>query len=181
MTDSIGIDPSPIRRKQVYPSIKSCLEYEEENEEESFTWFLFIVSRHIPFNPCILSRFFIEEYTSVFHFNSSQQIFWYSPFKPSYLFTAAYCWRILLLRSLSFRKMVIGASISDRWIDTIGWNWIDGSMVIGLTRILWSMIDTIDQKEKSLTDGSILSVVSIESIGIDPSPIVPIYALRKKA
>jgi hypothetical protein len=44
--------------------------------------------------------------------------------------------------------MVIGESIFNRWIDTIGWKWTDGSMIIGLTRILWSMIDTIDQKEK---------------------------------
>jgi hypothetical protein len=34
-------------------------------------------------------------------------------------------------------------------------------MVISLARILKSIIDTIDQKEKSLTDGSILSVVSM--------------------
>ncbi len=30
-------------------------------------------------------QLFIEEYTSVFYFNSSQQIFWHSLFKPSYL------------------------------------------------------------------------------------------------
>ncbi len=30
-------------------------------------------------------QLFIEEYTTVFHLNISQQIFWYSPFKPSYL------------------------------------------------------------------------------------------------
>ncbi len=34
-----------------------------------------------------------------------------------------------------------------RWID---WIWIDRSNAIGKTRILWSIIDTIDQKEKNL-------------------------------
>jgi hypothetical protein len=50
-------------------------------------------------------------------------------------------------------------SIFDWWIDNIGWKWTDGLMVISLTRILWSMIDTIDQKNKSLTDGSILKFI----------------------
>jgi hypothetical protein len=31
----------------------------------------------------------------------------------------------------------------------------------GLTSILWSTINAVDQKEKSFTDGSILSVVSM--------------------
>jgi hypothetical protein len=29
MTDSIGIDPSPIRRKQVYSALKRYIEYED--------------------------------------------------------------------------------------------------------------------------------------------------------
>ncbi len=45
----------------------------------------------------------------------------------------------------SFRKL---GTDFDRWIDTIGYMWTYRSMVICLTRILWSMIDTIDQKEK---------------------------------
>jgi hypothetical protein len=75
--------------------------------------------------------------------------------------------------------MVTKESISDRWIDTIGWKWTDGSMVIGLTRILWSMIDTIDQKEQIFNrwidtiggqhDQQYRSIASIDSIGIDPS------------
>ncbi len=56
-------------------------------------------------------------------------------------------------------------------------------MVIILTRILWSIVDTIDQKEKLLTDGLILSMVSMtysidrsyRYCSIDPSPIMPSY------
>ncbi len=60
---------------------------------------------------------------------------------------------------ISFRKMGVGEPIFDQWIDTIGWIWTDGSMVIGLTRM--DMIDTIDQREKIFSRRSILSVVSI--------------------
>jgi hypothetical protein len=62
--------------------------------------------------------------------------------------------------------------------------WTGGSMAISLTRILWSIIDTIDQKEKFFTDESILLMVSMtDSIdrwyhyrSIDPSPIMSSYA-----
>ncbi len=69
-------------------------------------------------------QLFIEEYTFVFHFNCSQQIFWHSAFKLSYLqrpIVEEYFYWVLFH--------------SEKWwpmtIDTIGWKWTDGSMVIG--------------------------------------------------
>ncbi len=38
--------------------------------------------------------------------------------------------------------------IFNWWIDTIRWMWTSESMAIGLTRILWSINDTFNQKEK---------------------------------
>ncbi len=66
-------------------------------------------------------------------------------------------------------------------IDTIDTVCTNGSMAIGQISLLWSIDDSIDQKKKNyLTDGSITSMkmrlnVSIDTIGIDPSLIVPIY------
>ncbi len=59
----------------------------------------------------------------------------------------------------------------DRWIDRM---WIDRLMAIGITRIPWSIIDTIDyryylsKRKKSFTDGSILkwSALPIVSVSI---------------
>jgi hypothetical protein len=105
-------------------------------------------------------QLFIEEYASAFFILIVllQQIFWYSPVKHSHLE-----WPIIVEYFLAFlhAEKWVEESIFDQWIDTIGWIWTDGSMIIVLIRILWSMIDTIDQREKSFTDGSILSVVSM--------------------
>jgi hypothetical protein len=92
-------------------------------------------------------QLFIEEYTSAFFILTVllQQIFWHCPFKPSYLPRPII--EEYFLAFLHLEKWA-GEPIFDRWIDTIGWIWTDGSMVIDLIRILWSMIDTIDQREK---------------------------------
>ncbi len=55
--------------------------------------------------------------------------------------------------------------------------WIDGHR---FNKDFMMIINTIDQKEKSFTDGSILSVVwivSIGSIGMDPSSTMPSFAI----
>jgi hypothetical protein len=44
-------------------------------------------------------------------------------------------------------SILSGIDSIDRCIDTVGWMWTDGSMSIGLTRILWSIIDTIDREK----------------------------------
>jgi hypothetical protein len=108
----------------------------------------FILLWHIPFNPRILYNFFIEEYTFAFFILTIllQQIFWHSPFKPLYLTQTII--EDYFLAFLRVEKWV-GEPIFDRWIDTIGWIWTDGSMVIVLVRILWSMINTIDQRGKT--------------------------------
>ncbi len=92
-------------------------------------------------------QLFIEEYISAFFILTVllQQICWHSPFKPSYL-----PWPFIEEYFLAFLHLEKWAEepIFDRWIDTIGWIWTDRSMVIVLISILWSMIDTIDQREK---------------------------------
>jgi hypothetical protein len=94
-------------------------------------------------------QLFIKEITSAFFILTVlvQQIFWHSPLKPLYLPRP-----IIEEYFLAFLHLEKQAeeSIFDQWIDTIGWIWTDGSMVIVLIRILWSMIDTIDQREKNL-------------------------------
>jgi hypothetical protein len=89
-------------------------------------------------------QLFIEENASAFFILTVllQQIFWLSPFKPSYLP------RPIIEEYFLHLEKWAGEPIFDQWIDTIGWIWTDGSMVIVLIRILWSMIDTIDQREK---------------------------------
>ncbi len=93
-------------------------------------------------------QLFIEEYTSAFFILTVllQQILWHSPFKPSYLPRPII--EEYFLAFLHLEKWE-GELIFDRWIDTIGWIWTDGSMVIVLISILWSMIDTINQREKT--------------------------------
>jgi hypothetical protein len=118
-----------------------------------------IFSRHIPCNPHIPCSFLLKNTPLFFILTVCNR-----SFDTVSLNHSIYCglWlKILLLDSLSFRKMVIGESVSDRWIDTIDWKWTDGSIVISLTRILWSMIDTIGQKEKIFNDVSILLEVSM--------------------
>jgi hypothetical protein len=107
-------------------------------------------------------------------------IFWHSPYKPSYL-----AWPIIEEYFLAFLHVGkwVGEPIFDRWINTISWISTDGFMVIVLKSILWSMIDTIDQREKIFNRWINTSVASMTNSinglyrygSIDPFLIMPNY------